>query len=205
MGTASVSPPEAVLTELVIVTLLASVAESHHTLTVAVGTFNWMEDYGGKKWREKKMRNKTLSQNKEKCSQTGTVFFCCVLWFQRLVSSGWEENYVYSWTLTTLFTHVCGGGGNERGWRIGLLLTTNFPLHFQLLRYENINYLNWLVFPPNCSLSPGDQHGSLEDSEAQQMNTTDSPLGGEKWKTGRKKKGKWGRVWKLDKRIELFH
>lgn len=38
------SPPEAVLTELVIVTLLASVAESHHTLTVAVRTLNWMED-----------------------------------------------------------------------------------------------------------------------------------------------------------------
>lgn len=39
------APPETVLTELVIVTLLASVAKSHHTFTVAVGTLNWMEDW----------------------------------------------------------------------------------------------------------------------------------------------------------------
>ena len=44
MGTTGMTPPEAVLTELVIVTLLASVAKSHHALTVAVRTLNWMED-----------------------------------------------------------------------------------------------------------------------------------------------------------------
>lgn len=44
MGTSGMSSPEAVLTELVIVTLLASVAKPHHTLTVAVGTLNRMED-----------------------------------------------------------------------------------------------------------------------------------------------------------------
>lgn len=44
MGTSGVAPPEAVLAELVVVTLLASVAESHHALAVTVGTLNWMED-----------------------------------------------------------------------------------------------------------------------------------------------------------------
>lgn len=70
MGTAGMSPPEAVLTELVIVTLLAAVAESHHTLTVAVGTFNRMEDYGGRTWR-KKRENKSMSQNKENYGLSG--------------------------------------------------------------------------------------------------------------------------------------
>jgi len=53
VGAAGVAPPEAVLTELVVVTLLAPVAEPHHTLTVAVGTFNRVEDYGGRQWRGK--------------------------------------------------------------------------------------------------------------------------------------------------------
>lgn len=33
-------PPEAVLTELVIMTLLAAVAEAHHTLSMAVGALD---------------------------------------------------------------------------------------------------------------------------------------------------------------------
>lgn len=37
-------PPEAVLTELVIMTLLAAVAEAHHTLSMAVGAFDRVKD-----------------------------------------------------------------------------------------------------------------------------------------------------------------
>lgn len=44
VGTAGMAPPEAVLTELVIVTLLAAVAKPHHTLAVAVGTLDGVED-----------------------------------------------------------------------------------------------------------------------------------------------------------------
>lgn len=44
MGTAGMSPPEAILTELVIVTLLATVSKSHHALAMAVGTLNRVED-----------------------------------------------------------------------------------------------------------------------------------------------------------------
>lgn len=54
MGTPSMSPPEAVLAELVVVTLLASVAESHHALAVAEGTLHRVEDCGGSKGRENK-------------------------------------------------------------------------------------------------------------------------------------------------------
>lgn len=54
MGTPSMSPPEAVLAELVIVTLLASVAESHHALAVAEGTLHRVEDWGGSKSRKNK-------------------------------------------------------------------------------------------------------------------------------------------------------
>lgn len=46
VGTAGMASPEAVLTELVIVALLAAVAEPHHALAVAVGTLNGMEDCG---------------------------------------------------------------------------------------------------------------------------------------------------------------
>lgn len=44
MGTAGMPPPEAVLTELVIMTLLAAVAEAHHTLSMAVGALNRVKD-----------------------------------------------------------------------------------------------------------------------------------------------------------------
>ncbi len=37
-------PPEAVLTELVIMTLLAAVAEAHHTLSTAVGALDRVKD-----------------------------------------------------------------------------------------------------------------------------------------------------------------
>lgn len=47
MGTAGMPPPEAVLTELVIMTLLAAVAETHHTLGVAVGALDRVKDCGG--------------------------------------------------------------------------------------------------------------------------------------------------------------
>lgn len=40
-------PPEAVLTELVIMTLLAAVAEAHHTLSVAVGALDRVKDCRG--------------------------------------------------------------------------------------------------------------------------------------------------------------
>lgn len=40
-------PPEAVLTELVIMTLLAAVAEAHYTLTVAVGALDRVEHCRG--------------------------------------------------------------------------------------------------------------------------------------------------------------
>lgn len=44
MGTAGMPPPEAVLTELVIMTLLAAVAEAHHTLSTAVGALDRVKD-----------------------------------------------------------------------------------------------------------------------------------------------------------------
>lgn len=44
MGTAGMPPPEAVLTELVIMTLLAAVAEAHHTLSMAVGALDRVKD-----------------------------------------------------------------------------------------------------------------------------------------------------------------
>lgn len=47
MGTAGMAPPEAVLTELVIMTLLAAVAETHHTLGVAVGALDRVKDCRG--------------------------------------------------------------------------------------------------------------------------------------------------------------
>lgn len=40
-------PPEAVLTELVIMTLLAAIAEAHHTLSVAVGALDRVKDCRG--------------------------------------------------------------------------------------------------------------------------------------------------------------
>lgn len=49
MGTTSMSPPEAVLTELVIVTLLASIAKAQHTLTVAIRTLDRVEDWRASK------------------------------------------------------------------------------------------------------------------------------------------------------------
>lgn len=49
VGTAGMAPPEAVLTELVIVTLLAAVAKPHHALTVAVGTLDGVEDCAGER------------------------------------------------------------------------------------------------------------------------------------------------------------
>lgn len=48
MGTAGMPPPEAVLTELVIMTLLAAVAEAHHTLSVAVGALDRVKHCGGR-------------------------------------------------------------------------------------------------------------------------------------------------------------
>lgn len=56
MGARGMPLPEALLTELVIMALLATVAKSHHALAVAVGAFNWVEDYG---WR---------TQHKPSCS-----------------------------------------------------------------------------------------------------------------------------------------
>lgn len=47
MGTAGMAPPEAVLTELVIMTLLAAVAEAHHALGTAVGALDRVKDCGG--------------------------------------------------------------------------------------------------------------------------------------------------------------
>lgn len=44
MGTTGMPPPEAVLTELVIMTLLAAVAEAHHTFSMAVGALDWVKD-----------------------------------------------------------------------------------------------------------------------------------------------------------------
>lgn len=49
MGTAGMPPPEAVLTELVIMTLLAAVAEAHHTLSVAVGALDRVKDCRGRR------------------------------------------------------------------------------------------------------------------------------------------------------------
>lgn len=49
VGTAGMAPPEAVLTELVIVTLLAAVAKPHHALAVAVGTLDGVEDCTGER------------------------------------------------------------------------------------------------------------------------------------------------------------
>lgn len=40
--------PKALLAELVIMALLATIAKSHHALAVAVRALNWVEDYAGK-------------------------------------------------------------------------------------------------------------------------------------------------------------
>lgn len=149
---------------------------------------------------KKKQEKQSMSQNKEKCSLMRIAFFCCLPWFQMIVNFGWEKHYVFSWSLTTLFKYMCGGRRNEIGWKIGVLLTTNLcnaicSFFSHLLHYKNINYSNWLAFPPNCYVSRRpEQH--TEDSEAQWLNIADYPVGREqileKWKTrGRKKKGKW--------------
>lgn len=54
--TVGVAAPEAVLTELVVVALLAAVAEAHHALTPAVRTLHGMEDLGemGEEGKKKK-------------------------------------------------------------------------------------------------------------------------------------------------------
>lgn len=106
---------------------------------------------------KKKQENQSMSQNKEKYSLTEIAFFRCVPSFQMIVNFGWEKHYVYSWYLTTLVKHVCRGGRNETGWRIGVLLTTNLcnafcSFYSHLLHSKNINDPNWLAFPPNCSL-----------------------------------------------------
>lgn len=44
MAARGMAPPETLLAELVIITLLATVAESHHALVVAVGALHRMED-----------------------------------------------------------------------------------------------------------------------------------------------------------------
>jgi hypothetical protein len=44
MGTVGMATPEAALTELVAMALLAPVTEPHHTFTPAIGTFHGMED-----------------------------------------------------------------------------------------------------------------------------------------------------------------
>lgn len=58
VGTAGMAPPEAVLTELVIVTLLAAVAKPHHALAVAVGTLDGVEDCAGERNGEPKTKTK---------------------------------------------------------------------------------------------------------------------------------------------------
>lgn len=86
VGTAGMASPEAVLTELVIVALLAAVAEPHHALAVAVGTLNGMEDCG----RETPSFNpKQRNQRKSRCKKSlnGRVnlfFFPRNLWHQVL-------------------------------------------------------------------------------------------------------------------------
>lgn len=44
MGAAGMTTPEAALTKLVAMALLAAVPETHHALTPAIRTFHWMED-----------------------------------------------------------------------------------------------------------------------------------------------------------------
>lgn len=44
MGAGGMPLPEALLTKLVIMALLATITESHHALAVAVGALNWVED-----------------------------------------------------------------------------------------------------------------------------------------------------------------
>lgn len=51
---AGVATPKAVLAELVVVALLASVAEAHHALTTAVGALHGVEDL----WRERRAAGK---------------------------------------------------------------------------------------------------------------------------------------------------
>jgi len=60
--TVRVATPKAVLTELVVVALLASVPEAHHALTPAVRALHGMEDLVGmEKEGEKKKNNKQTS------------------------------------------------------------------------------------------------------------------------------------------------
>lgn len=48
MGTICMATPEAALTELVAMALLAPIPETHHALAPAIGTFHRMEDWAGK-------------------------------------------------------------------------------------------------------------------------------------------------------------
>lgn len=63
VGTAGMAPPEAVLTELVIVTLLAAVAKPHHALAVAVGTLNGVEDCKGERNGQLQTKTKKHPEN----------------------------------------------------------------------------------------------------------------------------------------------
>lgn len=69
------SPPEAILTELVIVTLLASIAKSHHALAVAVGTLDRVEDYRGERCKNK--TKETISPALKLKPLTGLEPFLC--------------------------------------------------------------------------------------------------------------------------------
>jgi hypothetical protein len=58
VSAAGMATPKAVLAELVVVALLASVSEAHHALAVTVGAFHRMEDW----WPAKEgTENKTVS------------------------------------------------------------------------------------------------------------------------------------------------
>lgn len=55
--------PEALLTELVIMALLATIAESHHALAVAVGALNWVEDCRRRRRGKKKKETASFQTN----------------------------------------------------------------------------------------------------------------------------------------------
>lgn len=63
MGTAGMTAPEAALTKLVAMALLAAVPETHHALTPAVRTFHWMEDCGTEAQKLSGIRKPCFSHN----------------------------------------------------------------------------------------------------------------------------------------------
>lgn len=101
-----VATPKTVLTELVVVALLASVPEAHHALTPAVRTFHWMEDLeritGRKRTTVKDCLLKTGSNQEKRVPSKGKKPKCFPHLRCHVNQSGLPKRVVHScvWTLS---------------------------------------------------------------------------------------------------------